>query len=40
MSIYQETDIILTVDQDGLTFTASPGVLENLQITPENYKTR
>lgn len=40
MAVYHEEDIILNVDQDGLTYTATPGILENVQIRPENYKTR
>ena len=40
IAIYQEEDIILNVDQDGLTYTASPGVLANLIVQPEDYKTR
>lgn len=28
------------MDPDGLTYTATPGILENLRILPENYKTR
>ena len=28
------------MDQNGLTYTANPGILENVQIIPENYKTR
>ena len=40
ISIFQEDKIILTVDPDGLTYKASPGILENVQIVPENYKTR
>jgi len=30
----------LRVDPTGLTYKASPGILENVQIIPENYKTR
>ena len=32
--------MILKVDPNGLTYKASPGILENVQIVPENYKTR
>ncbi len=28
------------MDPEGLTYKASPGVLENVKITPENLKTR
>ena len=40
ISIYDEDDIIIEVDPNGLTYTAQPGRLENIQIFPENYKTR
>lgn len=40
IAIYQEEDIILNVDQNGLTYTASPGELQNLIVTPSDYKTR
>ena len=40
ISIYEEDDIILIVDPDGLTYTASPGVLNNVVVEAENYKTR
>ena len=28
------------MDPNGLTYTATPGILENLRVLPENYKTR
>ena len=40
ITIYHESDIILTVDPNGLRYTATPGRLENLQIFPGNLKTR
>lgn len=40
INIYQEDKQILRVDPTGLTYKASPGILENVRIIPENYKTR
>ena len=40
INVYQEDKLILKVDPKGLTYKASPGILENVQIIHENYKTR
>ena len=40
MTIYEQSDIILTVDQNGLTYTATPGELRDIYVLPENYRTR
>lgn len=40
VNIYQEENLILKVDPEGLNYKASPGILENVQIIPENLKTR
>jgi len=40
MTIKEQDDIILNVDQNGLTYTATPGVLSEILIEPENYRTR
>ena len=40
MRIYDENYQILDVDSSGLTYTATPGRLENLLIFPGNFKTR
>ena len=40
LSIYDQDNIILTVDNSGLTYSAQPGILENVLVYPDNYKTR
>ena len=40
MSIYEQDNIILEVNNEGLTYHAQPGRLENIEVFPENYKTR
>ena len=40
MTIKEQDDIILNVDQNGLTYTATPGILSEILIEPENYRTR
>lgn len=40
MSIYEQDNIILNVDNRGLTYSAQPGFLSNVEVFPDNYKTR
>lgn len=38
--MYDQENIIMNVAKTGFTFAATPGSLDELSITPDNYKVR